>query len=462
MESELNIPSTVNDPHYRYKMPRIQTTIQGSGNGIKTNWVNLPDVSNALKVPVEYPIKFISRELGANTDIKPNSYLINGSHSAEDMQKLLDKFIKKYVLCPKCHLPEIHGKIKVGKKDIKSTCRSCGSTCKLDSAHDFAAYIKRNPPPYEEDDKVAGEKVAPEKEKEKEKKKKETKIDKELKKNIKECCLGLPDKIKDEEPIEKNIDEIKQFLAKYDFSLDLKFYCFTFGIIPTEIYTKSFEHRLPIIKHFIEKESDNNPDEALYNFLIGFQDLIFSRQKGKNKIYVPSVLYYLYDRDILSEDFWKDYLNGVVQKKYQSILNSTDGEKQLKESAKDFSDWIETGPYEGDEEEKKDKEKEKEEKENEKEKEKEKEKAEDEEENKKGKGKEKKKKNKKKKKAEEKEKEKEKEKLKQKEKKEEKEEKEEKEDKKEEKEDKKEDKKEEKEEKKEDKKEEEEIDIDGI
>ena len=76
MESgELNIPSTVKDPHYRYKMPKIQTAIQGSGNGIKTNWINLPDVSNALKVPVEYPLKFIGRELGSNTELKPNSYL---------------------------------------------------------------------------------------------------------------------------------------------------------------------------------------------------------------------------------------------------------------------------------------------------------------------------------------------------------------------------------------------------
>ena len=303
---ELNIPSTVKDPHYRYKMPRIQTTIQGSGNGIKTNWVNLPDVSNALKVPVEYPFKFIGRELGSNTDVKQNTYLINGNHPVEKMQELLDKFIKKYVLCPKCHLPEIHGKIKVGKKEIKSTCRSCGSTSKLDSAHDFATYIRRNPPPYEEDDKVTGEKVAPEKEKEKEKKvkKADKKIDKALRKNIKECCLELPKILKDEESIEKNIEEIIKFLDKYKFNLDLKFYCFTFGIIPTEIYTKSFEHRLPIIKHFIEKESDNKPEEALFNFIIGLQDYIFSRQKGENEKYISSVLYYLYDRDILSEDFW--------------------------------------------------------------------------------------------------------------------------------------------------------------
>ena len=355
--NELNIPSTVKDPHYRYKMPKIQTAIQGTGNGIKTNWVNLRDVSNALKVPVEYPIKFIGRELGANTEFKVNSYLINGSHPVEKMQELLDKFIKKYVLCPQCHLPEIHGKIKVIKKVIKCTCRSCGANKELDNTHEFASYIRRNPPPYEEEDKVSGGTHEKGKDKdkknEKAKKGKDKKIDKELKKNIKECCLNMPKVLKDEESIESNIENIKKFIGKYDFNLDIKFYCFTFGIIPDEIYTKSFEYRLPIIKHFIEKESNNNPEEALFNFIIGLQDNIFSKRKGSGGQYISSLLYYLYDRDILSEEFWLDYLGGKIQEKYQNILNSPEAEKQFKEAASDFSNWIENGPYEGEEEEKK-------------------------------------------------------------------------------------------------------------
>ncbi len=39
---QLNIPNTVSDPHYRNKIPKIQIAIQGSGNGIKTKWANLP------------------------------------------------------------------------------------------------------------------------------------------------------------------------------------------------------------------------------------------------------------------------------------------------------------------------------------------------------------------------------------------------------------------------------------
>ena len=48
----VNIPSTVEDPNYRYKMPKLTTTIQGKGNGIKVNLINLVDVAKALRVPV--------------------------------------------------------------------------------------------------------------------------------------------------------------------------------------------------------------------------------------------------------------------------------------------------------------------------------------------------------------------------------------------------------------------------
>ena len=350
---ELNIPSTVKDPHYRYKMPKIQITTQGSGNGIKTNWVNLPEVSNALKVPLDYPIKFIARELGSNTDTKSNSYLINGSHNVEKMQELLDKFIRKYVLCPKCQLPEIHGKIRVKKGKIKCTCRSCGTTSELDNTHNFASYIRSYPPEYEEEAGItnnANEKSSSSHTK--------VKIDKKLIKAIRECCLNLPAVIKDDVPMEKNIEEINKFIEKYNFDLKCKFYSFSFGVFPDEIYTKTFLNRLPLIKHFIENESDNKPEEALYNLIIGFCDKIFSRQKGEKQKYVSSVLYYLYDKDILTEDFWLKYLNGSIQEKYDSIFRMEEGEKKLKEAAKDFSDWIENGPYEGEEENKNKEEKE--------------------------------------------------------------------------------------------------------
>lgn len=94
MSAEIvNIPRTIQDPTYRYKMPKIQITVQGTGGGVKTRIDNIEDVAAALKLPKDYPLYFLKRELNTNADIKDNNYLLNGSHEAEKLQSLLDKYI---------------------------------------------------------------------------------------------------------------------------------------------------------------------------------------------------------------------------------------------------------------------------------------------------------------------------------------------------------------------------------
>lgn len=54
----LNIPSTVIDPKFRYKMPKMQLKIESKGNGIKTNIVNLGDVAKYLRTNEQYILKW--------------------------------------------------------------------------------------------------------------------------------------------------------------------------------------------------------------------------------------------------------------------------------------------------------------------------------------------------------------------------------------------------------------------
>lgn len=50
--SMLSIPSyKTDDPNYRYKMPRLIAKVEGRGNGIRTNIVNMGDIARALKRP---------------------------------------------------------------------------------------------------------------------------------------------------------------------------------------------------------------------------------------------------------------------------------------------------------------------------------------------------------------------------------------------------------------------------
>ena len=53
----INIRSDVKDPFYRYKMEKLQSKIEGKGNGIKTVIVNLSSVAASLARPGAYVIK---------------------------------------------------------------------------------------------------------------------------------------------------------------------------------------------------------------------------------------------------------------------------------------------------------------------------------------------------------------------------------------------------------------------
>lgn len=94
-------------------MPAAILKIEGKGNGIKTNIVNLPEIAKALRVPNECnwivsislfeelyiwpidPLKFLGHELGSQTIYKEKgndiTTIINGSFTDEEIRKSMDK-----------------------------------------------------------------------------------------------------------------------------------------------------------------------------------------------------------------------------------------------------------------------------------------------------------------------------------------------------------------------------------
>merc|ERR1712139_697745 len=145
----VNIPSTNDDPSYRYKMPRLVSKKEGRGNGSKTCIVNMSDVARALKRPPQYTTKWFGAELGAqstytNKEGEGERAIVNGHHDTPIFQTMLDKFIDKYVLCENCKLPEIDMNVKKG--NIVAKCKACGWSGELDNNHKLAAFVTKNPP----------------------------------------------------------------------------------------------------------------------------------------------------------------------------------------------------------------------------------------------------------------------------------------------------------------------------
>ncbi|KDP32734.1 hypothetical protein JCGZ_12026 [Jatropha curcas] len=139
--------SNSDDAFYRYKMPKMITKIEGRGNGIKTNVVNMVDIAKALARPPSYTTKYFGNELGAQSkfDEKTGISLVNGAHDTPKLAGLLENFIKKYVQCYGCGNPETE--IVITKTQmITLKCAACGFISDVDMRDKLTTFILKNPP----------------------------------------------------------------------------------------------------------------------------------------------------------------------------------------------------------------------------------------------------------------------------------------------------------------------------
>ena len=119
---KVNIPYSVLDPTHRYKRDKIEITIQNTNGGI-TKLLNIDKIATQLNCDVADILKFLKKK--ANTSIiEKNGPFLRKSESVENIEKILEEFINKEILCPKCNNPEFSAE-KVEKTEVK-TCKACG------------------------------------------------------------------------------------------------------------------------------------------------------------------------------------------------------------------------------------------------------------------------------------------------------------------------------------------------
>jgi len=169
--SNRNIGGDSADKSYRYKRPQLVTKVEGRGNGIKTVLVNMTEIAKALTCPPSYPTKFLGFTLGTQSKYTESTdrAVINGRHDQPDLEKILDKFIDLYVLCPNCKYPETRMSCK--KSRILVDCAACGYNGELKHVNKMQAFILKQPPNSKKD----GGKEKDKKRKKKDKKKKDKK-----------------------------------------------------------------------------------------------------------------------------------------------------------------------------------------------------------------------------------------------------------------------------------------------
>jgi len=227
----------IDDPEYRYKMPRIIGKVEGRGNGIKTAIPNMVDVASSLHRPPGEVTKFFGCELGAQTTYNDDTEraIVNGAHETRVLQDKLSVYIEKFVLCPACKLPETSYKIK--SEIIYHNCLACGAREMCDMQHKLTTYIlkqhkieKKAKAKDKKDKKDKGDKKDKKSKKDKDgdddkkKKEKKDKKDKKKKKASEEGNGATPEKVDESEeeedenpeeagPLGSAIRGIREFVA---------------------------------------------------------------------------------------------------------------------------------------------------------------------------------------------------------------------------------------------------------
>lgn len=143
----INVDRKNTDSHYRYKMPSIEVKHEGGGQYQRTLITNINDIAKRLNTSSEVINRYLAVELGTKSGSHSNDseerLFLCGNHSAISLQNTLDGYIKDYVQCKNCNIPEGIFKLdtKKKKKTLMVLCPSCGHSSDLTSKHKVSKYI---------------------------------------------------------------------------------------------------------------------------------------------------------------------------------------------------------------------------------------------------------------------------------------------------------------------------------
>jgi translation initiation factor 2 subunit 2 len=105
----------------RFKIPKVKGHIQGN----KTIISNFVQIADYLRRNPEDLLKYILKELATPGQIKKNTAIIRSKVSASRINKRIQEFANKFVICKECGKPDTKITKKTDYMLIK--CTACGA-----------------------------------------------------------------------------------------------------------------------------------------------------------------------------------------------------------------------------------------------------------------------------------------------------------------------------------------------
>ncbi|RMD45435.1 translation initiation factor IF-2 subunit beta [Candidatus Pacearchaeota archaeon] len=99
--------------------------VQGHYEGSKTIVKNFLRISSCIRRPYAHLMKFLSKELASPAEISGERLIFQRKISPGDINLKIKKYVKEFVLCPKCKKPDTE--LITRKSEAILHCLACGA-----------------------------------------------------------------------------------------------------------------------------------------------------------------------------------------------------------------------------------------------------------------------------------------------------------------------------------------------
>jgi len=105
----------------RLEVPPVSSFVEGS----KTKISNLSEIAKKLGRDEDHILKYISKRLATQASRAGDKVVLKGVFSREQLNVIVDQYMKEYVICPTCKRPDT--KLVREKDLLYLVCMACGS-----------------------------------------------------------------------------------------------------------------------------------------------------------------------------------------------------------------------------------------------------------------------------------------------------------------------------------------------
>ncbi len=103
--------------------------VKGHHEGTRTVISNFGQVVACIRRTPEHLLKFLSKELASSGEIKGDRLILSRRLSSKDINKKIEKYVNRFVLCSKCKKPDTELNEEGGKMFLR--CLACGERCEV-------------------------------------------------------------------------------------------------------------------------------------------------------------------------------------------------------------------------------------------------------------------------------------------------------------------------------------------